>query len=125
MNQKSTFLRQIFDFTLVHISSQLCIQTRCFIVNQISITTKNLNSTSLLTKITFELQHNNQRLNLQQDCYTCKCPLGSFFLCFQIKSPHKSRSSRSSLVNRTVIHISQVLFILRYSFNEDDRHYRE
>lgn len=63
-------------------------------------------------------------LNLEKQGNTSENPLGWVFFSLQVESPHKGRSSLTSLVHRTGINTSAVLLICWNGLEEHHRHGR-
>ena len=63
-----------------------------------------------------------KKLNAQKQAHASNDPLSRFLLCLQVECPHVSRSTHTSLVHRTLVHIFGFLLLQENSLDKHHGH---
>lgn len=61
-------------------------------------------------------------LSLKEQSYACQCPFRGLVFGLQIERPHVSGPSSPRFVNGALVHVTQILFVLRDRPHVDHRH---
>lgn len=61
-------------------------------------------------------------LSLKEQSHACQCPFRGFVFGLQIERPHVSGPSSPRFVNGALVHVTQILFVLRDRSHVDHRH---